>query len=172
MPNWCYNSATFVCPSRDTYHALLQSIKDNKWFQTFAPLGKDAKSDDSDDYYEQDLACEKWGTKWVPSNIEINDEDDSTYTIDISFETAWNPPGQVYRTMNENYSIKTTAYYYELNCDFFGRYVYSDEQEIDEVYDIPSNQKDLVELQNNIDSDLNDYMMCIWDYIAEQWEDE
>jgi hypothetical protein len=169
MPNVCYNYATFVCPSKETYNVLLQSIKDNNWFQTFAPL---VEGINDSDYYDRELAWEKWGTKCIPDELEINNSYDESYTIEVSFETAWNPPGAVYNTMFENYSIKTTAYYYELNCDFFGRYVYSEKEEIDEVYDIPSNQKDLEELQNNIDSDLNDYMMCIWDYIAEQWEDE
>jgi hypothetical protein len=169
MPNVCYNSATFVCPSKDKYNVLLESIKNNTWFQTFAPL---VEGINDSDYYDRELAWEKWGTKCIPDELEINNSYDESYTIEVSFETAWNPPGAVYKTMYDNYSIKTTAYYYELNCDFFGRYVYSDEEEIDEVYDIPSNQKDLEELQKNIDSDLNDYMMCIWDYIAEQWEDE
>ena len=154
MPNVCYNSATFVCPSKDKYNVLLESIKNNTWFQTFAPL---VEGINDSDYYDRELAWEKWGTKCIPDELEINNSYDESYTIEVSFETAWNPPGAVYKTMFENYSIKTTAYYYELNCDFFGRYVYSDEQEIDEVYDIPSNQKDLEELQKNIDSDLNDY---------------
>jgi len=167
MPNVCYNSAIFVCPSSEIYHLLLESIENNTWFQTFAPL---IEGINDSDYYDRQLACEKWGTKCIPDELEINNSDDKSYTIDVFFKTAWNPPGQVYRTMYANHSIKTTAYYYELDCDFFGRYVYSDKEEIYEIYDIPSNKVDLTELQNNIDSELNDYMMCIWDYIAEQWE--
>jgi hypothetical protein len=39
MPNWCYNSATFICPSKEMYDKLLQSIKQDNWFDTFASLG-------------------------------------------------------------------------------------------------------------------------------------
>ena len=60
MPNWCYNSATFVCTSKEVFDKLLQSIKDNNWFQTFAPSG---------------FSTDNCGKKWDSFDIEIGNLD-------------------------------------------------------------------------------------------------
>jgi len=163
MPNWCYNSATLICPSKEIYDKLLQSIKEDNWFDTFVPLGLE---------YKYELACEMWGTKWSPYDIIINNEDEDNFTIDISFETAWTPPLGVYKKMNEKYSIHTTAFYEELGCEFFGKCVYKDSEQTNECFDIPSNEEELLEIQEKISSDLNDYMLSTWEYLEEQWEAE
>jgi hypothetical protein len=103
MPNWCSNSATFVCPNKEIYDKLLQSIIDNNWFETFAPFG--IENDYSD--------------KWIPIDIDIGNKDESKLTIDICFDTAWSPPINFYCLLNKNFSIETTAFYYELGCEFF-----------------------------------------------------
>jgi len=164
MPNWCYNSATLICSSKEIYDKLLQSMKDGNWFDTFVPLGLENNE------YKYELACEMWGTKWSPTDVTINNEDEENFTIDVSFETAWAPPIGVYKTMNEKYSIYTTAFYCELGCEFYGKCVYSDSEQINECFDLPKNQEELLELQKKISSELNDYMMSTWEYLEEQWE--
>ena len=94
MPNWCFNSATFVCPSKEIYDKLLQSIIDDIWFQTFAPL----------DF--NDLGINVWSTKCPPIDIDIGNKDETKLTIDICFDTAWSPPLNLYSLMNKNYSIE------------------------------------------------------------------
>ena len=160
MPNWCYNAATFVCPSKEVFNKLLQSINDNNWFQTFVPLENNTN------------ACDKWGTKWSSIDLEIGNKDENKLTIDISFDTAWSPPIELYIIMNKVYSIETTAFYYELGCEFFGRCIYSGLNEMDETFDIPSNKEELVELQKRINSDLNEFMMPTWECLEEQWLEE
>lgn len=160
MPNWCFNSATFVCPNKEIYDKLLQSIIDDNWFETFAPLG--IENDSSD----------KWGTKWTPIDIDIGNKDENKLTIDICFDTAWNPPINFYWLLNNNFSIETTAFYYELGCEFFGRCIYSGSVEMDESFDIPSNKEELVELQKQISDDLNEFMIPTWECLEEQWVEE
>jgi hypothetical protein len=160
MPNWCFNSATFVCPSKEIYDKLLQSIIDDNWFQTFAPL----------DF--NDLGINVWSTKCPPIDIDIGNKDETKLTIDICFDTAWSPPLNLYSLMNKNYSIETTAFYYELGCEFFGRCMYSGSVEMDESFDIPSNKEELLEIQKQINSELNDFMIPTWECLEEQWEFE
>jgi hypothetical protein len=74
MPNWCYNSATFICPSKEMYDKLLQSIKQDNWFDTFASLGLENNE------YKYELACEIWGTKWHPNDLIIDNEDENNFT--------------------------------------------------------------------------------------------
>jgi hypothetical protein len=162
MPNWCYNSATFVCPSKEVFDKLIQSIIDDNWFETFAPLEMGNNIN----------ASNKWGTKWSPIDIDIGNKDETKLTIDISFDTAWSPPLNFYCIMNKDYSIHTTAFYYELGCEFFGRCIYSKSIEMDESFDIPSNKEDLTELQKQIDNELNEFMMPTWECLEEQWENE
>ena len=168
MPNWCYNSTTLTCPSKDVYDKLLESIKNDTWFQTFAPLDDNKPSD----YWNYEEAVDRWHTKWQPSDLEITSEDDVNYIIDLSFDTAWSPPTGVYNIMNKKYSIETTSYYYELGCEYFGRCIYAGEGEMDETFDIPSNKEELTELQKKIGSELNEFMIPTWECLEEQWEDE
>jgi hypothetical protein len=157
MPNWCYNSATFVCTSKEVFDKLLQSIKDNNWFQTFAPSG---------------FSTDNCGKKWDSFDIEIGNLDENKLTIEITFDTAWSPPIDLYVLMNKDYSIETTAFYYELGCEFFGRCMYSGTIEMDETFDIPANKEELEELKKYIGKDLNEFMIPTWECLEEQWENE
>ena len=78
----------------------------------------------------------------------------------------------VWNNSTKDYSIHTTAFYYELGCEFFGRCTYSKSIEMDESFDIPSNKEDLTELQKQIDNELNEFMMPTWECLEEQWENE
>jgi hypothetical protein len=169
MPNWCYNSATLTSPSKDLYDKLLEAIKNDTWFQTFAPL---ETVDDSEDGWNYESAVAIWNTKWPPQDLEIALEDEESLTIELSFDTAWSPPTGVYSRMNKNFSIETTSYYYELGCEFFGRCMYAAEGEMDEIFDMPSNKEELLELQKQIGSELNDFMSSTWECLEEQWEQE
>lgn len=169
MPNWCYNSTILTCPSKDLYDKLLDAIKNDKWFETFAPLDP---IDDSNDEWNYESAVAIWHTKWPPQDLEIGLEDEESLTIELSFDTAWSPPTGVYSRMNKNFSIETTSYYYELGCEFFGTCIYAAECEMDEIFDMPSNKEELTELQKQIGNELNDFMSSTWECLEEQWEQE
>ena len=170
MPNWCHNSATFICPTKEIYDDLLESINKNTWFQKFAPLGLDETK--YEDGYEYKRAIEVWKTKWVPNDIEVVDKCDDTHRIDLSFDTAWSPPIGVYSKMYSDFQIDINAFYEELGCEYFGRCFFSKEGEFDETFDIPSNEEELEELRKVIGSELNQFMESTWEYLEERWAEE
>ena len=191
MPNWCMNTASFICPSKDVYDKLLDSIKNDTWFQTFAPL--DLDPEEHPDGWSYEKACYTWNTKWSARDVDINDCDENELTINVSFESAWSPPRGVYRLMNKNHNIDVTAYYDEPGNCFFGRCMYvknhrgdgdDDDDgdgddggkkiESDEVYDYPNDMDELQQLRSSIGegSDLDDYMDSTWINLQEMWEEE
>ena len=168
MPNWCHNYASITCPTKEIYDKLNNAISSYKWFETFAPLQIDNETDERDwDYH---IAINTWGTKWSPSEIEINNTCDENYIIELTFYSAWSPPIGVYKIMNKNFDINIHAFYEESGCEFFGRYCVSKEEEIDDVFDMPSNLEELNELRKIIGSELDDFMS--WENLQEQWEEE
>jgi hypothetical protein len=167
MPNWCNNYATFICPTKDVYTDLIYSIVHEKWFETFAPLQIDDVTNESG--WDAHIAIDMWGTKWTPSNIEINNSYDETYTLEVSFDTAWSPPIGVYKIMNKKFDININAFYEEYGCNFFGRFYLSKEEEIDDVFDMPTDLAELTELRKVIGSELDDYMSFTWEQLQEEW---
>jgi len=170
MPNWCYNFATITCPSKEIYDKLLNAIVQNVWFETFAPLGLDTEVYENG--WEYNKAVEIWKTKWSARDVEVLNQHDDELILELSFETAWSPPTGVYSIMNKNYNINVTAFYDEEGCDFFGRCIYSKEQEFDESYEFPTNKEDLEELRKVIGSELDDYMYSTWERLEEEWHEE
>ena len=170
MPNWCQNFATFICPTKTKYDELLESITNDTWFQTFASLGLD--KNEYEDGYERTTAIAVWNTKWPPQEVEIVSTSDDTFTIEVSFDTAWSPPTGVYCKMKSDFDIDTTAFYEELGCQFFGRCIFSKEQELNETYDIPSNKTELIDLRAVIGSELNNHMESTFEELEQQWLDE
>jgi hypothetical protein len=163
MPNWCINNTTLYCPSKDIYDKLIDAILNKKWFATFAPLG---------DEWNYDIACDIWKTKWDANYINIINQNDEEYILDVSFETAWTPPIGVYEIMYKNFDIEIISYYYELGCSFFGRYTKNKNEEINESFEIPSNREELIEIRKKIDSELDEFMSPTWDLLEEDWEEE
>jgi hypothetical protein len=188
MPNWCYNFATVTCPSKEIYDKLLNAIIQNVWFETFAPLGLDPEIYENG--WDYDKAIDVWKTKWGATDVQVmrqdghgEDGDEETIkkadedrknnlTLELYFETAWSPPTGVYSIMNKNYGIEVTALYDEEGCDFFGRCIYSKEQEFDETYEFPTSREDLEELRKVIGSELDDYLSSTWERLQEEWDQE
>lgn len=93
MPNWCYNLASLCCPSKEIYDKLLDSMTQETWFKTFAPLGLD------EDEWTFERAAVVWNTKWPPQDLDITIEDETKLTIEVTFTTPWSPPVGVYNIM-------------------------------------------------------------------------
>ena len=170
MPNWCYNFATIICPSREIYNNLLNSIIENRWFQTFAPLGEENTI--SENSWNYNKAIETWNTKWDATDVEILNQFDDDLILEVTFETAWSPPTKVYSIMNKTFGIEITAFYEESGCEFFGKCIYSKEEELDDAFDFPSDKDDLVELRKIIGSELDDFMSSTWEELEERWNEE
>jgi hypothetical protein len=169
MPNWCYNFVTAICPSKEIYDKLLQSIIQGKWFETFAPLDSEASDEDSYDYNK---AIEIWKTKWPVNEVDILNQYDEDRVLELSFESAWSPPTGVYNIMAKKFGIDVTAFYNESGCEFFGKCFYSKEEEYDETYEYPNNKEELIELRKILGHELDDFMSSDWERLEEQWETE
>ena len=168
MPNWCYNLAILCCQSKEIYDKLLASLENNTWFKTFAPLGID------EDDWTLEKAHEIWNTKWTPQSLDIVVEDETNFTLELTFNTAWSPPIGVYNIMHKEYGIITTAFYEEPGNEYFGKCAYSPEEEWDETFDYPSNKEELDALRKEIGvgSELDEFMSVTWEQLEEDWADE
>jgi len=69
------------------------------------------------DWYE--FCINQWGTKWDINGGEIAGESDTSLTI--YFETAWSPPIEAYRKLDE-LGFNIEAMYYEDGMAFCGEY--------------------------------------------------
>ena len=74
--------------------------------------------------------------------------------------------------MNKEFNIVIEAFYEELGCEFFGRCFYENGEEVDDVYDFPSNLDELNELRKIIDGNLDEYMSSTWEQLQEDWQEE
>jgi hypothetical protein len=66
-----------------------------------------------------DFCINEWGTKWDINGGEITGESDTSLTI--YFETAWSPPIEAYRKLDEQ-GFTIEAMYYEPGTPFCGEY--------------------------------------------------
>jgi hypothetical protein len=171
MPNWCYNYAEIKCPSKEVYFDLFHSILEKRWFKTFAPLGLPGGLD-NESGWDFKTACGIWKTKWDADEVDIFEQDDNEFIIKMNFDTAWTPPTGVYKIMSQKFGIETTSYYYEPGCCFFGRYIISGDEEIDESFSYPSDKDELMKLRKTIDNDFDEFMTCEWEQLEEDWEEE
>jgi hypothetical protein len=170
MPNWCFNYATITCPTKEIYDKLVDAIVQDKWFETFVPLNLDPEV--YKDGWNYHKAVDKWSTKWAAHNVEILDNDDDILILNLSFETAWSPPLNVYKSMKKDFGIETNCIFEEPGCCFFGKCIYSKECETEDLYDMPSNEEELQELQKQIGSELDDYMSSTWEQLREDWNED
>ena len=170
MPNWCYNYAKCTFPSEELYLKFLSSIDEKNLFMTFAPLclGKDISMNDIYDYH---TACIKWKTKWEPIDVNIMLQDNDTFEIEFSFDTAWSPPTGVYEIMAREHKIYTTSNYYENGQQYFGMCCYDENVETNISYDYPTSIEELEQIKNEIGlgSELDDFMSPIWEQLIEDW---
>ena len=171
MPNWCYNTVVLECPDAELYNKLLESMQNSSWFSTFSPVTT-TLDDEGNECWDTSEAIEKWGTKWEANELEVIHNDIETFTIQVSFDSAWSPPLAMYETMKKNYKTNVTAYYCESCMDFFGKYELNNLREVDDSFSYPSNKQELEELKKNICPELNDFMECEWERLEEMWEDE
>jgi len=112
MPNWCQNIAIFSHNEEKMMEKLKQGISKNNLLNEFIP-----REDDKEDWYEWSL--KNWGTKWEV-NIERIKEDENG--IEISFESAWTPPINFYKTMVEM-GFEVKAAYLEIDMLLVGEFI-------------------------------------------------
>jgi hypothetical protein len=141
MPNWCNNSLTISHDDPAMIARARQAIKDDRLLSEFIPVPQDLvdtvagfssgdeqrKLDEQiaknletygfKDWYE--FCVNQWGTKWDINGGEITGESDTCLTM--YFDTAWSPPIEAYRKLDE-LGFNIEAMYYESGMGFCGEY--------------------------------------------------
>jgi len=172
MPNWCNNSVVFTHENPDMIARIKRVIDmDNGFFNDFVHMpdelmhtdkgffGNDVEKQEKmekankrnlkkygyKDWY--DFANGEWGCKWDVSGQDLQVFDEGENHIGVSFDTAWSPPTDFFRKMEDSHGYQVEAEYCEIGCGFVGTYSDGHEQTYsysckEDLKDIPS---DLVE---------------------------
>ena len=116
MPNWCCNRASISGPApviEEIKHILTSD--DKALLSWMVPK---SKVDDDQNWYQWNIS--NWGTKWDVCDAYISNctEEDS---IEFSFNTAWAPPVEAFRTWAaQDGRVQFTLDYWEPGCAFVG----------------------------------------------------
>lgn len=148
MPNWCSNSLTVSHTKAkiDTLETFLNDTKGKNFFDFFVN-----PCDDEDNWYSYNL--ENYGCKWNCDTT--NWERTSDETIQITFESPWGPPTQLYENMLTG-DFEVYAEYYECGMGFVGRYDNGVDESWEYIEDLNSVPEDLIESWN-LREELEDY---------------
>ena len=153
MPNWCSNSLTLKHDDPAMIDKAVAGFTDGKLLETFVPYEGE---------WDYDWCVSNWGTKWDVGGdngyIRPNPN-----TLKISFDSAWAPPLEAYRAMEE-LGFEVKAMYYEPGMCFCGIY----EDGSDDYYEY--DEMTAGEVADTIPTEL-DEEFCISDSMAE-WESE
>lgn len=153
MPNWCSNSLTLSHTVPAMIDKAAAGFTDGRLLETFIPY-------EGEWNYEWCVA--NWGTKWDVGGdngyIRLN-----ANKLKLSFDSAWAPPTEAYRKMEE-LGFRVEAMYYEPGMCFCG--IYADGS--DDYYEY--NDMTAEEASNTLPVEL-DEEFGISDQMAE-WEQE
>lgn len=112
-PNWCSNYLTISHKDPAMISRAKKAFEEGAFFNEFVPLPEDQK----DNWY--DWHCNNWGTKWDIANPFITCEEKGCITV--AFDTAWSPPIEFYRKIEEQ-GFDVDATYHECGMGFLGEY--------------------------------------------------
>lgn len=114
MPNWCVNTVVLRHSDPTKIEELKAVITNDVFFEHILPIGE----------WEYNKAIDTWGTKWEASDLswmKFPDGRTGKDYLELSFETAWCPPENVYAKMvADGWSVE--AYFYEPGMGFVGKY--------------------------------------------------
>ena len=155
MPNWCYNNLTLTHDEPAMIDRAISGFQNDTLANEFVPQPESEK----DNWY--DWCVSNWGTKWDFGGKEYDREDDNT--VKFSFDTAWSPPVEFFRQLEE-LGFTVRAIYYEPGMAFCGSY----QDGFEENYEFGG--LDSAGVADTIPQEL-DEEFCISENMAE-WEDE
>lgn len=125
MPNLCCNVVTLRHADPVMIERAAKAFDRGELLNEFMPLPENLKEDGS--WY--DWCIKNWGTKWDVGG-DGRDPITDPNQIELSFESAWSPPIEAYRAMEEM-GFEVEAYYYEPGIAFTGCYMNGCEDTID-----------------------------------------
>ena len=119
MPNWCSNSLKLTA-TNDSNRKLLDELE--KQFDAMHPVVfdmiKPTPLDLLDGQGWYDWRLKNWGTKWDATILSASRKKD---TATLYFETAWSPPIEIYKVLEEE-GFKVEATYVEQGIQYAGFY--------------------------------------------------
>ena len=112
MPNWCMNSITVSHENPEMIQKFAAAMKDENLFNTFVP--------NPTGQWDYGWSIDNWGTKWDVGSTDFTIDTDNTSGYG-SFDTAWGPPIEFYRKLEE-LGFDVDATYFEPGMCFAGHY--------------------------------------------------
>ena len=186
MPNYCDNTLELTHDDPAMIARAKTAFEERRLLQEFCPVPKELTDTTAGfmgrDTYAQELleATEKinlkwfghknwydwcineWGTKWDVGGDDGQIMDETPNSLSMSFSSAWSPPTEAYRKM-EDLGFSIRAFYYESGCAFCGCY----DSGYDDCYSIDGNSEWVKDcIPEHIDE-----TFCISESMAE-WEAE
>lgn len=137
MPNWCANSVTFEHDDPDMIKRAVAAFNDGRLFQEFVPCPQellDGVSPAAEDVAAANIekhghadwytwCIANWGTKWdINSEAGNADESGDGRSVFMSFDTAWSPPLEFYREMEDEHGFRVKASYFEPGMALVGEW--------------------------------------------------
>jgi hypothetical protein len=186
MPNYCDNTLELTHDDPVMIERAKRAFEEGSLLQEFCPVPQELKDTMSGfcgkDTYAQELleATEKlnvkwfghknwydycvneWGTKWDIGGQDGIITNETPNFLTLSFSSAWSPPTEAYRKLEE-LGFGITAYYYESGCAFCGYY----SEGSDDCFSIDG---DSLWVKENIPDYIDD-AFCISQNMAE-WEED
>lgn len=179
MPNWCNVNITLNHADPAMLARAVAAVENSTGlFKEFVPVPEILKDETVSpeechricgytDWYN--FCTSEWGTKWDLCEAIVTKNDDDS--INISGETAWGPPIQVFEQLN-NQGFSVTSYYYEPGMQFAGIYDNGNHEEYADWGDstgaeevLPSELNDFFEISVNQreieDEDKDDLVLFI-----------
>jgi len=131
MPNWCNNHLEFKCNKADFDKFRLHELQ----FKNILPCPEELtacsapNSDNPEDMISKygcsdwyNWCIQNWGCKWdIEPSESVYSEENGIVSGTVAFETAWCPPIELYKYMEE-LGIMINATFFEGGMCFFGSY--------------------------------------------------
>ena len=168
MPNWCENILQLKHPNKSKLEEALQAFKDEKLLDWFVPMPDHIKLGgvsgyemlSEDNWYG--WRRKNWGTKWDIAEVGYKWVSDNC--LELSFDTAWDPPISAYDAAVAVHGFELVAFYNEPNMAFCGEYV-PNKKSLHFNYDdeIPTNLDEMFAIKQRERQ---------WEQEAREWEQE
>jgi hypothetical protein len=120
MPNWCSNSLK-ITATTDNNRKLLDELEkqfENTDKAVIFDMIKPTPLDLLEGSGWYDWRIKNWGTKWDATILSAHKDGD---TATLYFETAWAPPIEIYKALEEE-GFKVEATYVEQGMQYAGHY--------------------------------------------------
>lgn len=161
MPNWVENTASFK-GSLKTIQKIAAAFESKNPFATLMPLTNPATGKKDLEFWDYDLAVEKWGVKWeaneIANDLIVKNKSEDNYEIYTSFLTAWGVPEDFYKSLSRKYNdLEIDITYVEESKAFIGASSYKNGHVFDfnmnENYDKVTSSMNEEEYEEWMDND-------------------